>query len=157
VNAPGRFGVLEQLAQRFEGLSVVIDHLGVFDVRMLDPAVRDTFSGIANVLPLAAYENISVKMTSVPLLSREGPPFRDAWPHLHAVIDAFGPGRVMWGTDAFIFDHPYDEDVRFVRDSPELSADEKALILGGTLRRVWGWPTGELSEASRNAPVGREQ
>jgi L-fuconolactonase len=140
VNSPGRFPVFERIAQRFEGLALVVDHLGLFDVAMLDPGYRDTFAGIGGLLGLARYPNVAVKVTSVPLLSREPYPYPDAWPHVHAVIDAFGVERLMWGSDAFIFDHPYDESLDFVRASDEIGPQEKEMLLGGALRRVMGWP-----------------
>jgi len=140
VNSPGRFPVFERIARRFDALALVIDHLGLFDVAMLDPAVTDTFAGIEGLLALAAYPNVAVKVTSVPLLSRAPYPHADAWPHLHAVIDAFGVDRLMWGTDAFIFDHPYDEALDFLKRSDEIGASEKEMLLGGALRRVMGWP-----------------
>jgi L-fuconolactonase len=141
VNSPGRFPVFERIAQNFEGLQLVIDHLGLFDVAMLDPAYPNTFAGIEGLLALARYPNVAVKVTSVPLLSREPYPHRDAWPHVHAVIDAFGVERLMWGTDAFIFEgHPYDEALDFVRASDEIGPAEKEMLLGGALRRVMGWP-----------------
>jgi hypothetical protein len=46
----------------------------------------------------------------------------------------------MWGSDAFIFDHPYDEAIEFVRASYELDPREKEMLLSGALRRVMGWP-----------------
>jgi L-fuconolactonase len=148
VNSPGRFAVFERIARRFDELQLVIDHLGLFDVAMLDPAVRDTFAGIEGLLALAGYPNVAVKVTSVPLLSREPYPHADAWPHLHAVIEAFGVDRLMWGTDAFIFDHPYGEALDFLRASDEIGAHEKQMLLGGALRTVMGWPT----EASTKPP-----
>jgi predicted TIM-barrel fold metal-dependent hydrolase len=140
VNSPERFPVFERIATRFDTLQLVIDHLGLFDVAMLDPEARDTFAGIDGLLALAQYPNVAVKVTSVPLLSREPYPHADAWPHLHAVIDAFGVDRLMWGTDAFIFDHPYDEALDFLRASDEIGPREKEMLLGGALRAVMGWP-----------------
>jgi L-fuconolactonase len=140
VNSPGRFNVFERIASRFDELQLVIDHLGLVDVAMLDPAYADTFAGIDGLFPLARFPNIAVKVTSVPLLSRAPYPHADAWPHLHRVIEAFGPARLMWGTDAFIFDHPYDEALAFLRDSDEIGPADKELILGGALRRVMRWP-----------------
>jgi len=107
---------------------------------MLDPAYGDAFAAIGGLFPLARYENIAVKVTSLPLLSREPFPFRDGWPHLLAVIEAFGVERLMWGSDAFVFGHPYGEAIDYLRDSVELGAHEKEMLLGGALRRVWGWP-----------------
>jgi len=140
VNAPGRFDVFERIAQRFEALQVVIDHLGLFDVAMLDQPDRDKFAAIDGLLPLARHANVAVKVTSVPLLSSRPYPHADAWPHLHAVIEAFGVERLLWGTDAFIFDHPYDEAIDFLRESDEVGPHEKQMLLGGALRRVMRWP-----------------
>jgi L-fuconolactonase len=140
VNAPGRFDVFERIAQRFDSLQIVIDHLGLFDVAMLDQPGGDKFAGIEGLLALAQYPNVAVKLTSVPLLSAEPYPHADAWPHLHAVIEAFGVERLLWGTDAFIFDHPYDEAIDFLRASDEVGPYEKEMLLGGALRRVMGWP-----------------
>jgi len=139
VNAPGRFDVFERIAQRFDALQLVIDHLGLFDVAMLEQPERDKFAAIGSLLPLARYANVAVKVTSVPLLSREPYPHADAWPHLRAVIDAFGVERLLWGSDAFIFDHPYDEAIEFIRSSDEVTPHEKAMLLGGALRRVLRW------------------
>lgn len=140
VNSPGRFNVFERIATRFDELQLVIDHLGLFDVAMLDPAYADTFAGIDGLFSLARFPNIAVKVTSVPLLSRAPYPHTDAWPHLHRVIEAFGPERLLWGTDAFIFDHSYGEALAFLRDSDEIEPADKELILGGALRRVMRRP-----------------
>ena len=48
---------------------------------------------------LAKYPNVSVKLSSVPLMSSEPYPFRDANPHIHRLFDAYGPQRCYWGTD----------------------------------------------------------
>jgi len=132
--------VFERIATHFDELQLVIDHLGLFDVAMLDPAVRDTFAGIDGLLALARYPNVAVKVTSVPLLSREPYPHADAWPHLHAVRRGLRRQRLMWGTDPFIFDHPYDEALDFLRASDEIGPGEKEMLLGGALRAVMGWP-----------------
>jgi predicted TIM-barrel fold metal-dependent hydrolase len=83
---------------------------------------------------------VTVKLTSLPLLSRERYPHADVWPHLRRVIAAFGPGRLMWGSDQTVFDHDYGETVDVIRETGELGEEDKALILGATLRRVWDWP-----------------
>jgi L-fuconolactonase len=145
VLSPGRFDVFEDIARRFSELPVVIDHLGLFSVSMLDPAVTDTFGLVNGLLPLASYENVTVKVTSLPMLSRKPYPFPDVWPHLHAVIDAFGVDRLMWGSDAIVFDHPYSHMIDFLRESDELSRSEKEALLGATLRAVWGWPRNAAS------------
>jgi L-fuconolactonase len=142
VNAPGRFDLLDRIAQRFPDLPLVVDHLGLFQMGMLSPDYGDTFVGLDGLLALAAYEQVSVKFTSIPLLSREPYPHSDAWPHLHRVIEAFGPKRLMWGSDHTVFEHEYGENIDVIRATTELGDDDKRQILGETLRSVWGWPKG---------------
>jgi L-fuconolactonase len=142
VYAPLRFDLQERLARTHPDLPIVIDHVGLFAMAMLDPDYGDTFAEVGRLLPLAAHENVSVKLTSLTLLSREPYPHADIWPSVHAVIAAFGPERLMWGSDQTVFDHPYGETVDVIRATDELGPAEKALILGGSLRRIWGWPAG---------------
>jgi L-fuconolactonase len=141
VNAPNRMDAIETMARRFETLQIVLDHLGLFDVAMLYPEyVDDVYAGVDDVVRLARFENVAVKMTSVPLLSREPWPHADAAPHLRAIVSAFGAERVMWGSDAFAFDHPYDENLNFLDRIGDFSDSERELIFGGALRRIWKWP-----------------
>jgi predicted TIM-barrel fold metal-dependent hydrolase len=140
VNAPGRFDLLQRIARTFPDLPLIVDHVGLFSVAMLDPDYGDTFAGLDGLLALAAYEQVSVKLTSLPLLSRAPYPHVDVWPHVHRVIAAFGPQRLMWGSDQTVFDHDYGETIDVIRATDELGAADKAEILGGSLRRIWGWP-----------------
>jgi predicted TIM-barrel fold metal-dependent hydrolase len=140
VNAPGRFDLHGRIAGEFPELPLIIDHLGLFEMPMLDPAYGDTFAKLDGLLELARHEQVAVKLTSATLLSREPHPHRDVWPHLHRVIEAFGPERLMWGSDQTVFEHDYGETVDLIRESDELGETDKVLILGATLRRIWGWP-----------------
>jgi predicted TIM-barrel fold metal-dependent hydrolase len=143
VNAPGRFDLQGRIARMFPDLPLVIDHLGLFAMPMLDPGYGDTFAGLDGLIALAAFEQVAVKLTSLPLLSREPYPHADVWPHVHRVIEAFGPGRLMWGSDHTVFEHDYGESVDLIRATDELGPADKEQILGEALRRVWGWPREE--------------
>jgi len=140
VNAPGRFDLQERIARRFPELTLIIDHLGLFEIPMLDPGYGDTFAKLDGLRGLARFEQVAVKLTSLPLLSRGPYPHDDVWPHLERVIAAFGPERLMWGSDQTVFDHDYGETVDLIRATDRLGADDKRQILGASLRRVWGWP-----------------
>jgi L-fuconolactonase len=90
---------------------------------------------------LAIYPNISVKLSAAPALSTQCYPFEDLWPYVHQVVGAFGPERVMWGSDwtrvaGFV---SYDEGIGYIATTDELSKHDKSLILGQSLRRVFGW------------------
>jgi predicted TIM-barrel fold metal-dependent hydrolase len=105
---------------------------------------------LPDLLALARFGNVAVKCTNAPSLSHEGYPFADLWPHLHAVLAAFGPERTMWGSDITMHlgDVTYAQAVDYVRQSDQLSESEKALVLGRTLRRILRWPGGDGEDAS---------
>jgi predicted TIM-barrel fold metal-dependent hydrolase len=54
---------------------------------------------IAASAALATYPNVSVKLSSAPMMSSEPHPFRDMTPHIRRLFDVYGPGRCYWGTD----------------------------------------------------------
>jgi predicted TIM-barrel fold metal-dependent hydrolase len=140
VFSPGRVGDVETVARFAPGLRVVVDHLGL---AVPEPGVTgvDHFADLPAVLTLARRPNVVVKLTGVPALSTGPFPFADVWPHLRRVIDAFGPGRLMWGTDwTRVPNATYEQGVRYLRDSGALTDGEKAELMGATLRRVLRWP-----------------
>ena len=131
--------VIPPMAERHPELQIVLDHFGMW--HQLIPGVGP-FEGLPKLLSLARYPNVAVKLTGLPVLSREGPPFRDLWPPLHQALEAFGPQRLMWGTDATRCAHlvGYDEMVRYFTATTEISSAEKELMLSAVLRRIFRWP-----------------
>jgi hypothetical protein len=96
-NFGGDFSVIEQIARRYPGLTLVIDHLGLSQW----PSELDSppFRELPGLLELAAHPNIAIKFAGAPAMSLQDYPFDDLWPHLRQVVDAFGAHRLMWGTD----------------------------------------------------------
>jgi len=137
---PGRTRLLHRYLRKFPDLQVIVDHCGV----ELQPGRLhdDRLSGFGEVLALAEYPNVSLKWTHAPRLSAGPYPYPDVLAMLLRVVAAFGKERVMWGSDATqtVGHHSWAEALYYVRDTPELSADEKGWILGGSLRRVLDWP-----------------
>jgi len=146
------------LARRHPELRVVVDHVGLAQPPSY-VAESPPFRSLPALLALASLPNVFVKWSAAPTLSAERFPFADLWPHLRAVVDAFGAERVMWGSDIsrvagrlgfarriprgdtqYAGRHTYAEALLYLRETPELSAHEKEWILGGTARSVLGWP-----------------
>jgi predicted TIM-barrel fold metal-dependent hydrolase len=147
------------VAERFPRLPLIIDHLGLRQPP-LDTADEPPFANLPQLLDLARFPNVHVKLCGLPALSKERFPFKDAWPALRAITDAFGADRLMWASDTTRFagrigigrhqnpytlddypgKHSYAESLLFVREAGVLSDEEKALILGGTAARVLDWP-----------------
>jgi L-fuconolactonase len=144
-----------EMAERYPDLLLIMDHL-TLKQGPTEPRESPPFRSLPQLLALARYPNVAVKFSGAPSLSEGAYPFDDLWPHLHQIVDAFGPDRLMWGSDTSRFagrigtrtlaevpypgHHTYAEALHFIRETDELSAGDKASILGGTARRLLGWP-----------------
>ena len=149
------------VAARFPNLTLIVDHLGLRQPP-LDDAEDPPFKSLPQLLELAKFPKVYVKLCGLPSLSREQYPYKDTAPHLRAIVDAFGADRLMWASDATRFagrigigrfqnprtvapyqgKHTYADSMHYVRDSDVLSPAEKELILGGTVREVLHWRDG---------------
>jgi predicted TIM-barrel fold metal-dependent hydrolase len=76
------------------GVCVLIDHCA-----RPDPAAGLDQPGFRLLLDLAANGRYFVKLSGFVKCSRLGYPYEDAWPYVHALLDAFTPERCMWGSD----------------------------------------------------------
>ena len=150
-------GVPGEVARTFPKLTVVVDHLGIPQPPVYsrdDPPLRR----MPQLLGLASFDNLLVKISGFPTLSQVGYPFDDLWPPLRRLVDEFGADRLMWGSDiARIFGksgfhhrfpgaegdfpgkHVYAESLFFVRECPTLSETEKEWLLGRTVEERLGF------------------
>lgn len=137
----GTLAQVGEAAQRYPGLQLVVDHLGLVQ-RPVAARGTDPFERLPELLELAPQPNVAVKLSGVATLSWEPFPFADVWPHVHRVLEAFGPERVMWGSDTTRAEGvvTYADGIRWLTDSGELGPDELRLVLAETLRRVFRWP-----------------
>jgi predicted TIM-barrel fold metal-dependent hydrolase len=92
----GQTALFGRIAERHPQLTLIIDHMGVSSETVKRNIVAST---IAESAALAKYPNVSVKLSSAPLMSSEPYPFRDVNPYIHRLFDAYGPQRCYWGTD----------------------------------------------------------
>lgn len=135
VGCSGFVGEVERLAGAHPGATFVVDHLGMLPRWM---AGDETFADLPRLLAMAALPNVVVKLSGLPRLSAESFPFRDVWPVVGRVVEEFGPERCMWGSDYTVSpEATYAESVGMMRSLDAVSERERALLLGGTLRRVF--------------------
>jgi L-fuconolactonase len=90
---------------------------------------------------LARHDNVAVKISGAGTLAKEPFPYKDIWDPLRRIFDAFDLNRCMWGTDwtravAFL---TYKEGVDAFRLADRLSDSDRAMLMGGTLQKVYGW------------------
>jgi len=135
----GQLALFGPIAEWHPQLTLIIDHMGVSSETVRRNIVPATISDAA---ALAKYPNVSVKLSSVPLMSSEPYPFRDATPHLHRLFDAYGPQRCYWGTDVT---NSYDRCsyrqrlTHFTEELHFLSEADKDWIMGRAIVQRLRW------------------
>ena len=142
----GKLPLMGELARRHPNTQVVIDHVGLVQP-FKPPPPPEPFADLPNVLSLAEYDNVAIKISGACTLSREPFPYADIWGHLGKVFDAFGFDRCMWGTDwtRAVNLLTYKQGVEAFRVTDQLSDSERSALLGGTLEKIYNWSpaTGE--------------
>ncbi len=129
---------LEQLISRLPATPVIIDHLAH---RRLDDRAH-----CQQLLNLARYPQVYVKVSGLYVLSRQPHPHADAGWLIQEVIQAFGAQRLMWATD-----YPYIVDTDgygnclewFHHVLPHTTQAERDWICGQTANRLWPTPGGD--------------
>lgn len=142
---PGAVPQVGDIARRFPGLRLCIDHLGI----PRGAQDRAAFEHLPQLLSLARLSNVSVKAGGMPAYSSvDSYPYPSLHGYLRQVYDAFGPGRIFWASDLTRMSCAYREVVTlFTEGIPWLSADDKRLIMGGSICRWLSWdPVQEQAE-----------
>ena len=126
---------LEPIVDRFPDVKVVLDHLG-------GPPVGEeaTHPLLGNVLRMARYPNVYVKVSNMNRMSKLRYPHRDTHDIVRRIYDAFGPGRLMWGTDFphVLTEGGYVHALELVRDELDfLTNEDKGWLFSGTARKLW--------------------
>ena len=133
---PPQLKALAQLLDRYPDVPVVIDHGGKPDI------AGDGFQPWADdIRALAERPQVMCKLSG--LLNEAGARTADAdlRPYIDHLLDGFGPGRLMWGSDWPVLNlaGDYDGWITQARRLLEvLSLDEQAQVFGRTAARFYG-------------------
>ena len=137
--APGNIPKFAPIAERHPGLTLIIDHMSL----TLDIAKEGKIKqAIDDVVALAKYPNVSVKLSSTPTYSFEPYPWRDMTEHLKRCFDAYGPQRCHWGTDltnAFAKSTYRQRITHFTEELPFLSEEDKDWVMGRAILKRLNW------------------
>jgi L-fuconolactonase len=138
--ARGRLEQVAELAKRNPNTTLVIDHLGL-EQPFAPPAPPQPWHELPKLLALAAHPNVVVKITGACTLSHEKFPYKDIWDPLGRIFDAFSLDRCMWGTDwtRAVALLTYKEGVDAFRVTDRLSDSDRAVLMGGSLQKIYGW------------------
>jgi predicted TIM-barrel fold metal-dependent hydrolase len=148
VMAPRQHEAIAAVAQRHRELRIIVDHLNLVTTSMTADTSRpipgDLGESIEPLLPLAAFDNVAVKLSALPCMVDEAFPFPTLTPHVRRVVDAFGAERCMWGSDLSRLPCTYSEWVDAMAAGLGcLSPAEVEQIMGRTLASWLDWPEPE--------------
>jgi predicted TIM-barrel fold metal-dependent hydrolase len=137
--AGGHMAALGAIAERHPGLKLHIDHhgRGGGGGAGTDDAA---FANLSEMLALAKYPNIAVKLSGAPSYSSQPYPYRNIHQYIRQIFDAFGPHRCFWGTDITRMPCSYRQCVTMFTDElPWLAGDDRDLVMGRAVCEWIGW------------------
>lgn len=133
---PGQVRTVGPIAERHPRLRLILDHLAR-PVGLKDEAA---FADLDEVLALARHPNVAAKMSALPCYSSEGYPFPGLHGPIRRVCDAFGPRRMLWGTDYSRLPVPYRDAVRLFTEAVDfLTPADREWVMGRTAAEWLGW------------------
>ena len=115
-----------------DDLDVCIDHMADCPVNQPDE--------LKMLLALARWPRVFVKVSHLWSLSRQKYPYADTHDQVKRLSDAFGPSRLMWGTDWPLVEKycGYAKALALYRDEiAGWTAEERRWVLGGTALKLW--------------------
>ena len=139
VYAPRNLGAVQDVASRYPGLRLIVDHLGA---DLFSP-VGHRFDHWHEVRRLSGSVNVYLKVSALPESTGERFPFPEAQERIRDLYELFGPDRLMWGSNYPLTTRvcTYTEAVDLVRVGCEfLTVEDRSKVLGGTARKVFGLP-----------------
>ncbi|MDA0745230.1 MAG: amidohydrolase family protein [bacterium] len=131
----------QEVITTFPDLSIVIEHLAGVGKNAQPP-----YTEFKNVLNLAKHPNLTIKLSGFGEFCELPHPFKQIPPLADMALEAFGPKRMMWGSD-----YPpassregYNNALRFPLEYfSSLSQDERAWIFGKTALKTWKFDTSD--------------
>ena len=136
---PHQMPMLEDMAGRFPGVKIVIDHLGKPDLRAADP-----WPEFRRMFRLKRFPQVWVSASEPYELSLSKRfPYEDTFPFFKAVYEEFGGRQLIWGTGypRPRWELPMDKELEFVERSLDFyTPADRELILGRNALRIWHFP-----------------
>jgi predicted TIM-barrel fold metal-dependent hydrolase len=126
---------LEGMLERYPASRVHIDHLG--RPRQGSPIDYEVLLG------LSRFPNVCMKISSLGGQSEQDPPYENLKPLAREIVRRFTPQRVMWGASyrGGIGTSGYAAMLSYAQQLLDfLPADDRAMVLGETARREYGFP-----------------
>ena len=135
---------LDRLSEMFPATTVVIDHFARIGMNGFGqtPPVPGTIkpADVANLARLARHPLTYVKLSAYYALGRRTPPYDDMLPMIHEMIRAYGPERLMWGSDSpyqWAEGQGYRASISLIRDRLDITVADREWLLRKTAEHVY--------------------
>lgn len=136
---PHQMPMLEDMAGRFPGVKIVIDHLGKPNLK-----ARDPWKEFRKMFRLKRFPQVWVSASEPYEISiTKKYPYRDTYPFYKAVYEEFGARKLIWGTGYPMprWELPMNKELEFVDKYCDFyTKKDRALILGKNALRIWKFP-----------------
>ena len=136
---PQQMPMLEDMAGRFPGVKVVVDHLGKPDLKATDP-----WPEFRKMFRLKRFPQVWISASEPYEISlTKQYPYRDIVPFYKAVYEEFGARQLIWGTGypKPRWELPMDKELEFVDQTLDFyTPADRELILGKNALAIWKFP-----------------
>jgi predicted TIM-barrel fold metal-dependent hydrolase len=126
---PPDFAEVDRMCARYPQTPVIVDHFGLLHPKDGEYDEKE----VRALLALARHKRVMMKLGAFYALGKKTPPYTDMLPFMKRIVDAFGPERCMWESDAPQQDkgiHSFEGGIAVIKDHADfLSAADKEQIL----------------------------
>jgi L-fuconolactonase len=134
------WSIWPSILSRFPALRVLVSHLGLPAPAEREPDKVWAKFRMTDVLALAEFPGVNVKLSGFYALTQPSYayPHRSAWPYVELVHAAFGPQRLLWGSDfAPSLEHvSFPQTLSLFDEMPFFSENDHRQIMGANLMRL---------------------
>jgi predicted TIM-barrel fold metal-dependent hydrolase len=133
---PNGLPALDQMCHTYPETPVVIDHMCRIGVTgKIDP---DELKALCD---MARHNLVTVKVSAFYALGEKKSPYKDLGLMIKQLLDAYGPDRLMWASDApfqVVGGHTYKDSIDLIKSGLDfLTASDKEWLLRKTAEKVF--------------------
>lgn len=138
---PHQMPMLEDMAARFPGVKIVVDHAGKPDLK-----AKDCWPEFRKMFRLKRFPQVWISSSEPYEMSEiKRYPYEDTLPFYKAIYEEFGGKQLIWGTGypRPRWELPMDKELEFVDKYCDFySPADRELLLGRNALRIWKFPRG---------------
>ena len=136
---PHQMPMLEDMAERFPGVKIVVDHAGKPDLK-----AADCWPEFKKMFKLSRFKNVWISNSEPYEMSEvKKYPYEDTLPFYKAIYEEFGAKQIIWGTGYPFprWELPMDKELEFMEKYCDFYTDKDLdLIMGKNALEIWKFP-----------------